>query len=103
MHATIRRYEGVDQNRAGEITKKVNEDLVPQLREQPGFSGYYLVKAPGGRMTSISLFDTATQAEESTRFASEWLSEEKLDAAVPNKPEVTTGEIIVHETSGVRV
>ena len=29
MHATIRRYDGVDQNRIVELTDKVNETLVP--------------------------------------------------------------------------
>jgi hypothetical protein len=28
MHATIRRYDGVDQNRTVELTGKVNESLV---------------------------------------------------------------------------
>ena len=31
MHATIRSYHGVDQNRTAELTAKVNETLVPQL------------------------------------------------------------------------
>ena len=31
MYATIRRYEGVNQNRASELTAKVNETLVPKL------------------------------------------------------------------------
>ena len=45
MHATIRRYEGVDAARTNEIVGGVNETLVPRLRELPGFSGYYLVEA----------------------------------------------------------
>ena len=36
MHATIRRYDGVDQNRTAELTSKVNETLVPKLEELPG-------------------------------------------------------------------
>jgi len=43
MYATIRRYEGVDATRTSEVASKVNETLVPQLRELPGFSGYYLI------------------------------------------------------------
>ena len=34
MHATIRRYEGVDQNRSAELTSKVNETLVPKLENE---------------------------------------------------------------------
>ena len=39
MHAIIRRYDGVDQNRTAELTGKVNETLVPKLERLPGFSG----------------------------------------------------------------
>jgi hypothetical protein len=35
MHATIRRYDGVDQDRATELTSKVNETLVPKLSKMP--------------------------------------------------------------------
>ncbi len=33
MFATIRRYDGVDQNRSAELTRKVNETLVPKLEK----------------------------------------------------------------------
>jgi hypothetical protein len=29
MHATIRRYDGVDQNRSAELVRKTNETFVP--------------------------------------------------------------------------
>ena len=45
MHATIRRYDGVDQNRTVELTNKVNETLVPKLSKLQGFKGYYLIEA----------------------------------------------------------
>jgi hypothetical protein len=45
MYATIRRYEGVDVTRTSEVVGKVNETLMPQLRNLPGFAGYYLVEA----------------------------------------------------------
>ena len=33
MHAIIRRYDGVDENRTAELTDKVNETLVPKLEK----------------------------------------------------------------------
>ena len=36
MFATIRRYDGVDQNRSAELTRKVNETLVPKLNGSQG-------------------------------------------------------------------
>jgi hypothetical protein len=98
MHATIRRYEGIDQNRAEELTKKVDESLLPRLSEMPGFKSYYLIEADKGVMRSISFFDTPAQADESTRVAATWVRDEKLETAFPNPPKVTSGEVIVEKT-----
>ena len=57
MHATVRRYEGVDKGRTDELTKKIGESLLPRLSELPGFSGYYLVEAEKDVMRSISFFE----------------------------------------------
>ena len=59
MHATVRRYEGVDTSRTDELTKKVNETFIPRLSKLPGFDGYFLIEAGNGVMTSVSLFDTS--------------------------------------------
>ena len=40
MHATVRRYEGVDESRTDELTKKLDESLLPRLSKLPGFEGY---------------------------------------------------------------
>jgi hypothetical protein len=52
MHATIRRYEGFDQSRTDELTKKVGESLTPRLSGLPGFGGYYLIEAGNGVLAS---------------------------------------------------
>jgi hypothetical protein len=99
MYATIRRYEGVDKNRTDELTKKFSESLLPRLSEMPGFKGYHLIEADNGVMSSIDYFDTSAQADESTRIASTWVREEKLETALPNPPRVTGGEVIVEKTN----
>ena len=101
MHATVRRYDGVDETRRDELTKKVNEALIPQLSKLPGFSGYYLVEAGTGVMTSFSLFDSQEHADESTRLAATWIRDEKLESALPNAPKITFGEVIAQKTNGV--
>ena len=98
MFATIRRYEAIDQSRTSELVKKADETLVPSLTELPGFSGYYLIEAGNGVMSSIGLFDTKAHADESTRLASEWVREQKLETALPNSPKITSGEVVVHKT-----
>jgi hypothetical protein len=97
MHATIRRYEAVDQTRMSELVKKVDDQLVPRLSKLPGFSGYHLIAADNGVVTSIGFFETSAQADESTRVAADWVREEKLETALPNAPKVTDGEVVVHK------
>ena len=102
MHVTVRRYEGVDQSRTDELTKKVDETLLPRLSNLPGFEGYYLIEAGNGIMSSIGLFDTSAHADESTRVAADWVREEKLETALPNAPKITDGEVIVHKNGFAR-
>lgn len=101
MHATVRRYEGIDQSRTDELAKKVDESLLPRLSKLPGFTGYYLIEAGDGVMSSVGFFDTSTQADESTRVAATWVREEKLETAFPNPPKITGGEVIVQKTNGL--
>jgi hypothetical protein len=100
MFATVKRYEGIDAGHKDELTKKVGESLAPRLSKLPGFSGYFLIDTGEGVMSSIGLFDTPTQANESTRVASDWVRDEKLERILKNPPKVTDGEVIVHKTNG---
>ena len=94
MHAIIRRYDGVDQNRTTELTSKVTETLVPELSKLPGFKGYYLIDAGDGVFSSLGLFETAEQGMESTKLVTRWLREQKLDTILPNEPKITSGKIV---------
>jgi hypothetical protein len=94
MHATIRRYEGVDQNRTDELSTKINESLAPKLSKLPGFSGYYLIETGNGVMSSLSLFENVEQSEESNRVAATWVRDEKLETAFPHSPKITSGKVL---------
>ncbi|MFL5468167.1 MAG: hypothetical protein ACJ8AE_00050 [Gemmatimonadaceae bacterium] len=98
MYATHRRYEGIDQSRIEELSRKVNDSLIPKLSKLPGFNGYFLIEAGEGVVKSTTFFDTSSQAEDSTRVAAEWMQEEKLEKLVPNAPKVTVRKVIAHET-----
>ena len=98
MFATIRRYDSVENGRTDELVKKADETLVPSLCELPGFNGYFLIEAGNGIMSSIGFYDTAEHADESTRVATEWVREQKLETALPNPPKITTGEVVVQKT-----
>ena len=103
MHATIRRYEGVDTTRTDEVVRNLNETLVPQLRELAGFSGYYLLDAGNGVLSSISLFETSEQAEESANLVAKWITDENFNTAIPNAPKITSGKVVAHSDRLVAV
>jgi hypothetical protein len=96
MHAIIRRYDGVDQNRTAELTGKVNETLVPKLEKLPGFEGYYLIEAGNGVFSSLGLFETPEQGKESTNAVATWIRDEKLETLIPNEPKITSGQVVAH-------
>ena len=94
MFATIRRYDGVDQNRITELAAKVNETLVPQLRALPGFKGYYLVAAGSGIFGSLGLFESPEQIDESTKVVANWIRDESFDTVIPHAPVIMSGKVI---------
>jgi len=96
MYATIRRYEGVDTTRTNEVAEKVEATLVPQLRKLPGFAGYFLIEGSNGVMSSLGLFETPEQADQSTKLVSNWINNEHLDKAIPNAPKITSGKVVAH-------
>ena len=97
MHATIRRYDGVDQSRIVELTDKVNETLVPQLSKMQGFRGYYLIDGGNGVFSSLGLFETSDLADESTKLASSWIRDERLETVLPNPPKITSGKVLAQK------
>lgn len=103
MHATIRRYDGIDQARTPELTRKIDESLVPMLSKLEGFKGYYLIEAGDGVMSSLGLFESAAQADESTKVTASWVRDEKLETAFPNPPRITTGRVVAHKNGFVTV
>ncbi len=102
MFATIRRYDGVDQNRIVELTSKVNETLVPKLSKLDGFKGYYMIEAGNGVISSLGIFETSEQVDESAKLSNSWVRDEKLETAFPNPPKITTGKVLSHR-NGVTV
>jgi len=95
MFAIIRRYDGVDQNRAAELTRNVNQTLVPKLEKLSGFAGYWLIQ-DGNVFSSLSLFETSEQCKESTKIVASWIRDEKLETMLPSEPKITSGQVVAH-------
>jgi len=91
----------VDVNRSVELTRKVNETLVPKLSELPGFKGYFLIDAGNGIFSSIGLFETLEQGKDSSNVVKTWIRDEKLETMIPNEPKITSGQVVAHR-NGVK-
>jgi hypothetical protein len=97
MYATVRRTTGSTRPGPTNWSRKVTGSLVPRLSKLPSVSGYHLIEAGNGVVSSIGLSDTSAQADESTRVASTWVREEKLQTPLPKPPEITACEVVVHK------
>jgi len=74
MYATVRQYEGVEN--PAEVIREVDATFLPEQRDIPGFVSYYFVDVgeSGGRMVSVSVFETEDGTTESNRRAAAWVA-----------------------------
>jgi hypothetical protein len=97
MYAAIRRYQ-VDPGSVDEITRGMNEDFLPIIKEVSGFQAYYAVDAGDGRLATVSVFEDQAGAEESTRKAGDYIRR-NMASLLPNPPEVLQGEVVAQEAA----
>ena len=78
-----------------EKTREFADNLVNgTIRELSGFAGYFLMEADNGVLSSISLFETSEQADESNKLVKNWISEENFSKVIPNAPKITSGKVV---------
>jgi len=88
MHTVIRRYQGVRDT--AEVARRAVNEFAPQLRERPGFQGYWVVDSGDGVIATITAFETEEEAAESVSAAAAWV-QETVAHLIPNPPQVTAG------------
>jgi hypothetical protein len=95
MYALIRQYEGLDATMRETATKKANFELRPILANSPGFVSYELIQPEGkiDSVTSISVFNTRTDAEASSKVAEDWVH---TNLPSMTKPLKVAGELVAH-------
>jgi hypothetical protein len=94
MYVAVRRYEGVtDPQKVGQVAQ---EGFVPIISELPGFVAHYTVDAGDGVMVGISVFEHK-DAEEQTNYVAGDFVAEHLEPLLPNRPQVTTGEVVAYK------
>lgn len=94
MHVTIRKYRKFEGDRK-QLVELVNREFVPLISKIDGFNDFYAFFSDDGTLTSVSVFRDARGAEESVRAAAQWV-EQKLAKLLPEKPEVSSGEVFGH-------
>jgi hypothetical protein len=91
MHASIRRYTGVDPRFWDQIAQH-RTNLEATFRRLPSFRSWYLVRTGDG-LTTVTLCEDQAGAEESARVAATYIREIMADM-IPNAPAVATGEVV---------
>ena len=91
MHAVIRAYTG-NSELADALVERADE-VRQVISGIAGFKAYYVLKLAEGTST-ISVFENEQGAEESSRAAAAWLTENLADLDV-QAPYVTAGEVVL--------
>lgn len=95
MFASVRRYQF--QGSLKDLARRAEDELVPILRENPGFIAYYIVDGGDGYLASISMFDSAWSAHRSNEQAAAWVRAQAKEY-LPDPPVITSGEVLVGVT-----
>jgi hypothetical protein len=98
MYATIRRYELAEDGQMDEITRDIRENFLPVISEVPGFVSYDVLDA-GGRLATVSVFQTKEGADESSRRAAEYVKQNPTLQRRLSKPGITQGEVTLHKAA----
>ena len=88
MYTVIRRYQDVQDT--AEVARRAVEEFAPQLRDQPGFQGYWAIDAGDGILATITVFETEEAAANSSAAAASWV-QQNIAHLMPNPPQITSG------------
>jgi hypothetical protein len=99
MYATMRRYDlGAGSRGMGavkELTRRCEEELVPNLSNVEGFTAYYVVDTGNGVISSLSIFEHQAGAEKGNELVKQFFKE-RLQGLLQANPQVTEGEAVIH-------
>jgi hypothetical protein len=93
MYTVIRNYQGEALDVVEQLRQRA-DSVKDLLRGIDGFVAYYLLDTRDGGFATISVYEERAGAEESTRAASKWVSENIADWT-PNPPMVVQGEVAI--------
>jgi hypothetical protein len=97
MYATIRRYTPkggtLTKSKVEEFQHRIEQGFLPIVQEVPGFHCYYVL---GGEkeLVSVSIFESRSGAQESSKRAAEFVRTDPLKDLL-GTPEVVEGDLLV--------
>lgn len=97
MFTTIRRYHVKHPGQTAEVGRRVEQGLVPILKQQSGFVSYTAVDAGQDVAVSVSVYADRNAADAANRAAASWVKDNLADLI--GAAEVTMGEQIVAATA----
>ena len=96
MHARVATYGYTGDPH--EIAKAAHEGMLPIFREQSGFRAYSLAEM-GGEVVSLSVWDSAEDADAASRLAAGWIAQNLAGAL--DLREARMGELLMSTTLDV--
>lgn len=94
MYASVRRAT-FHPGSLEEVVQRVNDSFVPSLVSMSGFVDFYLVRLEHDIVSTLSIFETQSEAQEANTFFANWAKQE-LASLLQSPPELAIGEVVVH-------
>jgi hypothetical protein len=94
MFLSIRKYSGATDR--DEVVRRVEEGLLPQLKDYSGFIAYYAVDFEDGDLGGVSVYATKQNADDANAKAAGWVKE-NLAELLPNEAQILRGEVLIHD------
>lgn len=94
MFVAVRKYKNAGS--ASAIAEAVHTQLVPVLKQDPGFKGFYVMDCGDGIITSISVFESKEAAQRSNEQAK--AARANFSSLLPDDPEIVMGETVLADT-----
>jgi heme-degrading monooxygenase HmoA len=82
---------------AQEVADLAREGMLGVFRGQSGFHAYGLAETNEGKLVSVSLWDSAEQAEQASKLAASWISENMANRVRLESTQV--GNFLFYETA----
>src|SRR5690349_8892878 len=96
MYLNLRRYPRIGVSKDA-IERSVETELLPDLQKQKGFKGYCALWDQDGAGVSVSLFEDAEAAHQSTNTARRWVM--RHQEFFPERGEEFSGNCIAHDVA----